>query len=123
MRNQNNVFMPDNDWKERINIVYSTNPDFQYSFTKKDEAVTLPKEKQMLRIALDKRNRGGKKVTLVTGFTGNEEEMQDLGKFLKMKCGVGGSVKENEILIQGDFRSRIFDILQNEGYIKTRIIG
>ena len=115
--------MRNNDWKERSDIVYSTNPDFQYSYTEKEEALTLPKEKQLLRIALDKRNRGGKKVTLITGFTGNEENLQELGKLLKMKCGVGGSAKDGEILIQGDFRNRLLEILHREGYLKTRIIG
>jgi translation initiation factor 1 len=115
--------MKDNNWKERLDIVYSTHPDFQYSYAEKEEAATLPKEKQLLRITLDKRNRGGKKVSLITGFTGTEEDLQELGKFLKMKCSVGGSVKEYEILIQGDFRSRLFEILQKEGYLKARIIG
>ena len=115
--------MKNNDWKERLNIVYSTRPDFQYSYAAKEEPVTLPKEKQLLRIALDKRNRSGKKVTLITGFTGNEEDLQKLGKLLKMKCGVGGSVKDCEILIQGDFRNRLLEILHKEGYLKTRIIG
>ena len=115
--------MENNDWKERINIVYSTRPDFQYSYVEKEETVTLPKEKQLLRIALDKRNRGGKKVTLITGFSGNENDLQELGKWLKMKCGVGGSVKESEILIQGDFRNRLLEVLHREGYLKTRIIG
>ena len=115
--------MQKNDWKERLNIVYSTRPDFQYSYAEKEETVTLPKEKQLLRIALDKRNRGGKKVTLISGFTGNEKDLQELGKLLKLKCGVGGSVKENEILIQGDFRNRLLEILHKEGYLKTRIIG
>jgi translation initiation factor 1 len=115
--------MKKNDWKERLNIVYSTDPDFQYNYTGKEETVTSPKEKQLLRIALDKRNRGGKKVTLITGFTGNENDLQELGKWLKMKCGAGGSAKENEILIQGDFRKRLLEILQQEGYNKTRIIG
>jgi len=115
--------MKNNDWKERIDIVYSTRPDFQYNYDGKAEAITLPKEKQLLRIELDKRNRGGKKVTLITGFTGKEEDFQELGKLLKMKCGVGGSAKEREILIQGDFRSRLLEILQREGYLKTRIIS
>jgi len=115
--------MRDNDWKERLNIVYSTRPDFQYNYAEKKEAVTLPKEKQLLRIVLDKRNRGGKTVTLITGFTGNEQDLQELGKLLKTKCGVGGSAKEGEILIQGDFRNRILEILHSEGYIKTRIIS
>ena len=115
--------MINNDWKERLNIVYSTNPDFQYNYGEKEEATTLPKDKQLLRISLDKRNRGGKKVTLITGFTGNEEDLQELGKFLKMKCGVGGAVKDGEIIIQGDFRSRILEILHKEGYLKSKIIN
>ncbi|MCL1934242.1 MAG: translation initiation factor [Candidatus Azobacteroides sp.] len=115
--------MKNNNWKERSDVVYSTDPDFQYSYTKEEEAFTLPKEKQLLRIALDKRNRGGKKVTLITGFAGNEEDLQELGKLLKTKCGVGGSAKEGEILIQGDFRNRLLEILHGEGYIKARIIG
>ena len=114
--------MKNNDWKERLNIVYSTRPDFQYSYAEKEDVITLPKDKQLLRITLDKRNRGGKKVTLITGFTGNEEGLQTLGKLLKMKCGVGGSAKEGEILIQGDFRNRLIEILHKEGYIKARII-
>lgn len=115
--------MKNNDWKERLNIVYSTRPDFQYNYAEKEEIATLPKEKQLLRITLDKRNRGGKKVTLITGFTGKEEDLQELEKLLKTKCGVGGSAKEGEILIQGDFRSRLLEILHREGYLKTRIIG
>ena len=115
--------MQNNNWKERLDIVYSTRPDFQYNYAEKEIVVTLPKEKQMLRIALDKKNRGGKKVTLITGFTGNEDDLQELGKLLKMKCGVGGSVKEGEILIQGDFRNRILEILHGDGYLKSRITG
>jgi len=114
--------MRNNDWKERLDIVYSTRPDFQYNYAEEEEAITLAKEKQALRIVLDKRNRGGKTVTLITGFIGNEKDLQELGKLLKMKCGVGGSAKEGEILIQGDFRDRLFDILHKEGYIKTKII-
>ena len=83
---------------------------------------TLPKEKQLLRVSLDKRNRKGKAVTLVTGFRGSEEDLQELGKLLKMRCGVGGSAKEGEIIVQGDHRTKVLDILQNEGYAKARII-
>jgi len=115
--------MKNNNWKERLDIVYSTSPDFQYNYAEKEEAITQPKEKQLLRIALDKRNRGGKKVTLITGFSGNENDLQELGKMLKTKCGVGGSVKDNEIIIQGDFRNRLLEILRREGYEKTKIIG
>lgn len=114
--------MKNNDWKERLNVVYSTNPDFQYEKTDKEEPDTLPDEKQLLRISLDKRNRGGKQVTLITGFVGKEEDLQTLGKLLKTKCGVGGSAKDNEIIIQGDFRNKIKDILLNAGYAKVRII-
>ena len=115
--------MRDNDWKERLDVVYSTRPDFQYNYAAEKEVATLPKEKQPLRVALDKKNRGGKTVTLITGFTGNENDLQDLGKLLKMKCGVGGSAKMGEILVQGDFRNRILAVLLAEGYLKTRIIG
>ena len=113
--------MKNSDWKERLNIVYSSNPDFQYETESILEPDTLPNEKQILRISLDKRNRGGKQVTLITGFTGKEEDLQILGKFIKTKCGVGGSVKDNEIIIQGDFRNKILEILQKGGYTKTKI--
>jgi translation initiation factor 1 len=114
--------MKNNDWKERLNIVYSTNPDYRYEKEYSEEPDTLPKEKQLLRIQLDKRNRGGKQVTLITGFVGQEDDLQALGKLLKTKCGVGGSAKENEIIIQGDFRDKALEILQKEGYLKTRKI-
>ncbi len=114
--------MKNNDWKDRLNVVYSTNPDFRYETDKEEEPDTLPKEKQLLRISLDKRNRGGKMVSLITGFTGKEEDLQTLGKMLKVKCGVGGSAKDGEIIIQGDFRNKLLEILQKEGYINTRVI-
>jgi translation initiation factor 1 len=114
--------MKNSDWKDRLNVVYSTNPDFRYETGLTEEPDTLQKEKQILKIQLDKRNRGGKKVTLITGFIGKEDDLQTLGKQLKTKCGVGGSVKDNEIIIQGDFRSKILEILQKEGYVKAKII-
>ena len=114
--------MKNNDWKERLNIVYSTNSDFQYEKEEREEMDTLLNEKQNLRIQLDKRNRGGKKVTLITGFVGKEQDLQDLGKLLKTKCGVGGSTKDDEIIIQGDFRNKIVEILHKEGYVKARTI-
>ena len=83
---------------------------------------TLPKNKQLLRVSLDKRNRKGKAVTLVSGFRGSDEDLQELGKLLKMRCGVGGSAKEGEIIVQGDHRGKVLDILQKEGYAKSRII-
>lgn len=111
-----------NDWKERMGVMYSTNPDFQYNTENEEEENTLPKEKQLLRISLDKRNRGGKMVTLITGFRGTADDLTVLGKTLKVKCGVGGSAKDGEIIIQGDLRAKVLDILQKEGYTKSRTI-
>lgn len=111
-----------NDWKDRLNVVYSTNPDFKYDTDKEEEQDTLPKEKQQLRIQLDKRNRKGKAVTLITGFVGTNEDLEELGKLLKVKCGVGGSAKDHEIIVQGDLRTKVLELLQKEGYVKSRII-
>ncbi len=111
-----------NDWKKRLDIVYSTNPDYHYNENSEEEIVTTPKEKQLLRVSLDKRNRKGKSVTLITGFVGADYDLNDLAKLLKTKCGVGGSSKDGEIIIQGDHRQKVLDILKNEGYIKSRII-
>lgn len=97
-------------------MVYSTNPDFHYELSQEEEAETLPPSQQQLRISLDKRNRNGKSVTLVTGFVGKEADLKELTKMLKSKCGVGGSCKEGEILIQGDFRNKVLEILQASGY-------
>ena len=116
------VYMKDNDWKDRLGVMYSTNPDFQYNTGDTEEEDTLPKEKQALRISLDKRNRGGKMVTLITGFRGTSEDLTALGKLLKVKCGVGGSAKDGEIIIQGDLRAKVLDILRKEGYSKSRTI-
>ncbi|GHT23056.1 translation initiation factor [Bacteroidia bacterium] len=113
--------MKENDWKERQNVVYSTNPDFRYENGAGDEAATLPKEKQLLRIQLDKRNRGGKQVTLLTGFVGADDDLQALAKLLKTRCGVGGSAKNGEIIVQGDFRQKVLEILQKEGYNKVKL--
>lgn len=114
--------MKNNDWKDRLGVMYSTNPDFQYDKEEEAEEDTLPKEKQLLRISLDKRNRGGKAVTLVTGFRGTTDDLAALGKFLKVKCGVGGSAKDGEIIVQGDLRQKVLEILQKEGYVKSRVI-
>jgi translation initiation factor 1 len=111
-----------NDWKKRLDIVYSTNPDYHYSEETVLEEETRPKEKQLLRISLDKRNRKGKAVTLITGFVGSDSDLQELGKLLKTKCGVGGSAKDGEIIVQGDHRQKVLEILQKEGYAKSRII-
>lgn len=108
--------MKQNDWKSRLGVMYSTNPDYEYQTDKEAEEETLPKDKQRLRITLDKRNRGGKVVTLVSGFRGTGNDLAALGKLLKTRCGVGGSTKDGEIIIQGDWRQKVADILMKEGY-------
>ncbi len=112
-----------NDWKKRLGTVYSTNPDFNYEKENEPEQETLPPKQQKLIVSLDRKQRKGKSVTLVTGFIGKEEDLKELGKMLKAKCGAGGSVKEGEIIVQGDFRSRIMEILQQEGYKVKRSGG
>ncbi len=112
--------MKNNDWKERLGMVYSTNPDFQYETTQEPEVETLPKEKQRLRVSIERRNRGGKVVTLVTGFVGSDTDLKELGKWLKTKCGVGGSAKDGELIVQGDFKNRVVELLKEEGYIQTK---
>ena len=109
------------DWKERLGVVYSTNSDFQYQNPEEaQEAQTLPPGKQRLLVGIDRRQRAGKQVTLVSGFTGNTLDLEALGKLLKQKCGVGGSVKDGLIMIQGDFREKIVTILQTAGYQAKR---
>ncbi|MEY4521099.1 MAG: hypothetical protein RIT10_284 [Bacteroidota bacterium] len=102
--------------KEKLNIVYSTNPDFQFQFEEEETIDTLPKNQQKLYVSIDRKQRAGKEVTLIEGFVGLEEDLKELGKFLKSKCGVGGSVKDNEVLIQGNFKDKIFDLLVKDGY-------
>ena len=115
--------MKNNDWKDRLNVVYSTNPDFNYDMDDDQEQVTLDKNKQNLRVSLDRKNRGGKVVTLITGFVGTENDQIELGKLLKSKCGVGGSAKDGEIIVQGDFKQKVIDLLIKEGYTKTKGVG
>ncbi len=104
------------DWKQRLGVVYSTNPDFNYEEDCVEEEATLAPEKQKLRLSLSKKHRAGKEVTLVTNFVGTTEDLQSLGKLLKQKCGVGGSVKDGEIIIQGDQREKLKGILAKLGY-------
>jgi translation initiation factor 1 len=117
---KNNMYMKNNDWKERLNIVYSTNPDFNYETNEEDSCETLDKKQQKLRVSIEKKGRGGKTVTLITGFIGKEKDLKELGKLLKTKCGVGGSAKDGEIIIQGEFKQRIIELLKAEGYSQTK---
>lgn len=105
-----------NDWKQREGVVYSTADNFQYETRKVYEPATLPPQQQQLKVLLDKSGRAGKTVTLVTGFIGKEEDLETLGKALKGKCGVGGSVKDGEILLQGDQREKLVNLLTKDGY-------
>ena len=114
------IHMKNNDWKDRLNVVYSTNPDYQYENIGEEEVETLPKNQQKLRVSMEKKGRGGKTVTLIRGFVGTEDDLKELGKLLKTKCGVGGSAKDEEIIIQGDFKQRIIDLLKAEGYTQTK---
>lgn len=110
----------DVDRKKRVGVVYSTNANFEYSENSDDGMMTLPKNQQKLRLNMERAGRGGKTVTLVKGFIGSDEDINALCKLLKQKCGVGGSVKDGEIIIQGDLRQRIVDILKKEGYTQTK---
>ena len=112
--NKNKVMSKKN--KERLNIVYSTNPNFQYEVESNEEIETPEPKFQKLYVSLDKKQRAGKEVTLIEGFVGREIDLKDLGKILKNKCGVGGTVKEGEIVIQGNFREKIIELLQKEGF-------
>ena len=107
------------DRKKRIGVVYSTNTDYEYSDDSQEEADTLPKNQQKLRLNMERAGRGGKTVTLVKGFVGSDKDINALCKLLKQKCGVGGSVKDGEIIIQGDHRQRLVEILKKEGYTQT----
>lgn len=112
--------MADNDWKQRLGVVFSTNPDFQYQSEEQETVQTLPPDRQKLRVGIDRRARAGKQVTLVSGFVGTQEDLEALGRTLKTKCGVGGSAKDGEILIQGDHRDRVVALLTEMGYSAKR---
>ena len=112
----------ENDWKKRLGVVYSTNEDFSYQHEGREEEETLPANQQQLYVSLDRKNRKGKAVTLVSGFIGSEDDLKELGKFLKTKCGVGGSVKDQEIMLQGDHRKKVIEILIDKEY-KVKVSG
>ena len=104
-------------------VIYSTNPDFEYISDESETLETLEPRLQDLRVQLDKKQRGGKAVTLITGFVGSREDLETLGKKIKQKCGVGGSAKDGEILIQGDFREKVMTLLIAEGFKAKKIGG
>ena len=112
--------MADNDWKKRLGVVFSTNPNFVYKEEADEEPATLAPEKQNLLVSIDRKGRGGKQVTLVSGFVGTSDDLAELGRTLKVKCGVGGSAKDGEITIQGDFRDRVTTLLKDMGYKAKR---
>jgi len=97
-------------------FVYSTNPDFEFDHGNHARRKQSPPSAQKLIVQKSVKGRGGKVATLVTGFIGKEEDLEALGKMLKNKCGTGGSAKDGEIIIQGDMRQKLLDILTKEGY-------
>ena len=110
----------DNDWKQRLGVVYSTNPDFQYQTAEDAEPDTLDPSKQRLIVAIDRRQLAGKQVTLVKGFVGRQDDLASLAKTLKTRCGVGGTAKDGEITIQGDLRDKLVALLTGMGYNAKR---
>ncbi|MEZ4883693.1 MAG: translation initiation factor [Chitinophagales bacterium] len=107
----------------RINVVYSTNPDFKPQSEEEEEVETLEVNKQQLKVLRDRKKRGGKTATLVEGFVGSDEDLKELGKTLKSKCGVGGSAKDGVILVQGDVKEKVYNLLKEMGYSKTKMSG
>lgn len=112
--------MADNDWKKRLGVVYSTNPDFMYTESALEEETTPEPSKQRLIVKIDRRQRAGKQVTLIEGFRGTGDDLSSLARTLKTRCGVGGSAKDGLITIQGDFRDKVTAMLQEMGYNAKR---
>lgn len=106
----------------RVDVVYSTNPDFNYAFEEDEVLETLAPKDQLLYVSIDRKNRGGKEATLVEGFVGSNDDLSDLAKTLKSKCGVGGSAKDGDIIIQGNFKQKVSDLLVGMGY-KVKLKG
>lgn len=119
-RQEEHTAQPTPDRKKRVGVVYSTNPDFEYSDGTEAEAETLPKNQQKLRISMERAGRGGKTVSIVRGFVGTEADLQALAKLLKQRCGVGGAAKDGEIIIQGDHRQHLVNMLKDAGYTQTK---
>lgn len=112
----------DNDWKDGLNIVYSTNPDFNYEMDGDEEQITLLSSQQRLRVRLDRRNRGGKVMTLVTEFAGTEDDLKELGRFPKSKYDVSESAKDEKTVVQGDFKQKVLEPLKKEGYAQAGLV-
>lgn len=111
----------DNDWKSRLGVVYSTDPDYQFrSETDSEPVETLSRECQKLRVRIERSGRGGKVVTLVTGFVGTDDDLKALGKLLKTRCGVGGTAKDGEVIVQGERKEQVVALLRSEGYTQTK---
>lgn len=112
--------MKQNDWKDRLGVVFSTNSNYEYDTDSTEEVETLPKNQQRLRVRIEKNGRGGKTVTIVKGFVGTEEDLKSVAKMLKTRCGVGGSMKDGEVIIQGDLKDKIVGLLKSDGYSDTK---
>ena len=111
----------DNDWKDRLNIVYSTNPDYNYQMEDDEqEDELIPANMQKLRTRIEKKGRGGKTATIISGFIGPEKDLEDLARTLKTHCGTGGSVKDGEIIIQGELKDKVITKLKALGYTQSK---
>ena len=109
-----------NDWKSRLGVVFSTDSNFSFQTEEENVSETLPKNRQRLRVSIEKSGRGGKTVTVVKGFVGTTDDLKALGRLLKTRCGVGGTVKDGVAEIQGQSRDRVIEILRSEGYTDTK---